>query len=377
MSGHVFFYVQHLLGIGHLRRAALIARALRRQDLAVSLVSGGEPVPDLDLAGAVLVQLPPAVAADLQFSAILDEHGRAIDEAWRERRRRILLDIFAAQRPDLLLIEMFPFGRRPFAFELLPLLAAAKARDVPVAVSLRDILVAKHKPARIAETLDLVNRYVDAVLVHGDPKVVRLEATFPAAREIATRIVYTGYVAGIAAALANAAEGEEILVSAGGGAVGGPLLRAALGARPATSVAAAPWRLIAGPNLPEAEFQALAARLPAGVTLTRFRPDFPALLARCRLSVSQAGYNTIMDILAVGARAVVLPFAEGAESEQTLRARLLAERGLLSLVEAPAEPRELARAIDVALDRPRPPAGGIDLGGAEASARHLRGMIGR
>jgi predicted glycosyltransferase len=212
------------------------------------------------------------------------------------------------------------------------------------------------------------------VLVHGDPRLVGLEATFPGAPEIADRLVYTGYVAD-AAPPPTAAEGAEVLVSAGGGAVGGPLLRAALAARPATSLAEAPWRLIAGPNLPVAEFTGLQSSAPAGVTVERFRSDFPALLARSRLSLSQAGYNTVMDILSVGARALVLPFAEGAESEQSLRARLLAERGLLSLMEPPIEPVRLAAAIEAALLRPRPQRGALDLDGASETARQLAGML--
>src|SRR5262249_61281447 len=114
-------------------------------------------------------------------------------------------------------IEMFPFGRRQFAFELRPLLEAAQARGLPIAVSLRDILVAKNRPDRIAETVALVRNHVDRVLVHGDPRLVRLDATFPATAEIPDRLVYTGYVA--EALPPAAAEGEEILVSARGRAV--------------------------------------------------------------------------------------------------------------------------------------------------------------
>ena len=375
MSG-VFFYVQHLLGIGHLRRAAIIARALRRRGLDVAFVSGGAPAGEMKLEGAMLVQLPPAFSADAQFSAIHDEKGQPIDDAWRAGRKQILLDHFAALRPDLLLIEMYPFGRRQFAFELKPLMEAASSRGIPIAISLRDVLVAKNKPARNAEILAVVNRDVSAVLVHGDPTLVRLDATFPAAAEIKPPVLYTGYVAEAAtAAERHGPPGEEILVSAGGGAVGGPLLRAALAARPATTVAESPWRLIAGPNLGEPEYAGLAVNLPANVTLERFRRDFPALMAKARLSISQAGYNTVMDILSTGARALVLPFAEGAESEQTLRARLLAQRGLLALLEPPFEAGRLARAIDEALLRAPPPAGGIDLGGAAASARILHDLI--
>src|SRR5262249_51713609 len=123
----VFFYVQHLLGIGHLRRAAVIARALAGAGVEVDFVSGGAPLPgpappSLGLNRAHLLQLPPAVAADGGFSAIHDETGRPIDAAWRDARRQRLLAAFADRRPDLLLVEMFPFGRRQFAFELLPLL---------------------------------------------------------------------------------------------------------------------------------------------------------------------------------------------------------------------------------------------------------------
>src|SRR5262249_6281779 len=158
-------------------------------------------------------------------------------------------------------------------------------------------------------------------------------------------LVYTGYVvdrptgrgeAGQGeAGQDEAAEGEEILVSAGGGAVGGPLPALAPAPPPATPATAAARGPIPRPNLPAPAYAALAASLPPGVTLERFRADFTDLLARSRLSLSQAGYNTVMDILSARARAVLLPFAEGAETEQSLRARLLAARGLVGLVEPP------------------------------------------
>jgi predicted glycosyltransferase len=372
----VLFHVQHLLGIGHLRRAAILGRAILAAGFDLCFVSGGAPAPAIALSGAKLIQLPPAVAADVRFSHLLDEVGRPIDDAWRDQRRRQLLAAFESARPQLILIEMFPFGRRQFAFELLPLLDAARARALPVAVSLRDILVAKNNPGRIAETIAIVNSRVDRVLVHSDPALVRLEASFPGAGEIADRLAYTGYVAESRRTAATPAN-DEILVSTGGGAVGGPLLRAALAARPLTRAAGMAWRLIVGPNMSAAEFAALAASAPTGVTIERFRTDFPELLAGCRLSLSQAGYNTVMDILAARARALVVPFAEAAENEQSLRARLLADRGLIGCLEAEAaaDPRRLAAAIDAALERPRPPAWAVDLNGAAETARQLKAML--
>jgi predicted glycosyltransferase len=88
--------------------------------------------------------------------------------------------------------------------------------------------------------------------------------------------------------------------------------------------------------------------------------------------VSQAGYNTIMEILANGARAVVVPFAGGAETEQMLRASALAQRGYVHLVaESELTPLTLAQAIDRAALGPPPPVAALDLDGATASARIL------
>ena len=380
MSGaRVFFYVQHLLGIGHLRRAAAIARALSQAEFAVAFVSGGVPTPGLDLGRAHLVQLPPARAGDSGFASIVDDAGRPIDDAWRARRRQALLQAFAAFTPDVLLIELYPFGRRPFRFELAPLLAAAEAqRPRPlVACSVRDILVGRSDPQRAADIVDIIRRHFDLVLVHGDPRLVPFEATFPAAREIADRLRYTGYVVNEASPVATSQAGAgEILVSAGGGAVGAPLLWTALAARQLTRVGNLPWRLITGLNLPDAEFERLVAAAPAGVTVERFRGDFQALLRNCRLSISQAGYNTVMELLAAGTRAVVVPFAEGGETEQPLRARLLAERRLLTVVEPAAlTAASLAAAIDAADVAPPPPVAALDLAGVDGTVRAIGEML--
>ncbi len=47
----VLFYVQHLLGIGHLKRATTLARAMNDLGLKVTLVSGGDFVPVIDDTG--------------------------------------------------------------------------------------------------------------------------------------------------------------------------------------------------------------------------------------------------------------------------------------------------------------------------------------
>jgi predicted glycosyltransferase len=382
VTGSVLFYVQHLLGIGHLRRALHLVDGLAAEGLAVTLVSGGEKLPDLaPSAAARLVQLPPIRARDAGFTDLVDGDGRPIDDALRTRRRETLLAAFAAAEPDAVIIEAFPFGRRAFRFELDPLLAAARARPKRplVLCSLRDIVVAPQDRARRQAIIARVRNDFDAVLVHGDPGLITLDQSFPEASEIADRLVYTGYVAApIEPSGANDTVGAgagEILVSAGGGAVGGALLATALEARRRGCLADLGWRLLTGPNLSAAEFSALTERLPERVRLERYRRDFPQLLQRCRVSVSQAGYNTVLDVLAARAAAVLVPFAELRESEQTLRAERLAALGAAEMLSSgELSPDRLAAAIERAARRP-PAALAIDTGGARRSARLVAAMI--
>ena len=377
-TNRVLLYVQHLLGIGHLKRAMTLARALAAAGLDVTVASGGFAVPELAVEGIRMVQLPPLGAADVTFKNLVGATGTPIDDDWKRERREALLAAWHEVDPQLLLIELFPFGRRQMRFELLPLLDAAigASRRPLIVSSVRDISGGGQRaPSRQMETVDLVKRYFDRVLVHSDPELIRFERTFAFADQIAEKLCYTGFVVERKAGDRHdtLAGKDEVIVSAGGGAVGRALLETALHARPLSTLANRTWRMLMGINASRADaatIEALAQQIGDGrVVIERVRDDFTTLLRNCAVSVSQAGYNTTMEILDAGARAVLVPFADGVETEQTLRATILAEHGRLQVVEeSELAPEALAAAIDRAAHGPRPLAGAIDLGGAERSA---------
>ena len=380
MTGkRVFVYVQHLLGIGHLKRAATLARALSERGNEVTFATGGFPVPDLLPPRVHLVQLPPAGTVDLDFRTLVDAEGRPVDDAWRARRRAQLLGAWRAARPHALVVELFPFGRRQMRFELLPLLEeASSASPRPIIVSsVRDVL-GQRDPARQDEMLSLFERYFDQLLVHGDPHFLPFDRTFRNADRIGARLHYTGFIVDRErpAGPPGTAGTGEVIVSAGGGAVGAKLLEAAIRARPLTVLAGARWRLLTGASIAPGAFDALEALAQqagrGGVVLERWRGDFRTLLQISSLSVSQGGYNTVMEILDCGARAVVVPFAGGQESEQTLRAHLLAERGRIEVVdERTLAPATLAAAVDRAARGPAPRREELNFDGARNSAELL------
>lgn len=363
----VLFYVQHLLGIGHLARASRIAAALIDRGMKVTLVTGGLPVKGFPGPGVTHIALPPLAVQDGGFSGLVDQSGQVANAPYLEARRDLLLQAFHDSAPDVVITEAFPFGRRQMRFELLPLLDAIKAQQPrPVLVaSIRDILQEHSKPGRDEETVDLVLKHYDRVLAHGDPAFAALGDTFPLFDQIAQKVSHTGLVC--PPKPEPSPERFDVVVSAGGGAVGAGLVAAAVDAarlRPDLRR----WLVITGPNLPQADYDRLASTAPENVTLCRFRTDFANLLASARLSISQSGYNTVADILQAGCRALLVPFAAKGETEQTARAERLEARGrAVMIAESDLDGPGMAAAIDRALAQD--PASVAGAGATDGAAR--------
>jgi predicted glycosyltransferase len=382
----ILFYCQHVLGIGHFFRTLELCRALSAHE--VILVLGGPRV-EAPLPGHVrCVRLPP-LEMDAAFTEVRpSSDGESLERVRRERARR-LMDLFRRERPGLFLVELYPFGRKAFRFELDPVLEALHRRELPpaaVVCSLRDILVEKNRQeAYEARVVDTLNRRFHGVAVHADPKVVSLEETFSRTADIRPPIVYTGFVsprpsAGarrrVRAALGLGEEDPLLVVSAGGGRVGGPLVTAAAAAgRHLADDDRWHVQVLTGPYFPGTEAAAVSALAGGRLRVQRFSPGFLDLLAAADLSVSMAGYNTCMNLLAANVRALVWPFAEN--REQRMRAERLRDLGALDILEdEDLEPRRLAERMRRALSSPPPPTGPVRLDGAAATAAWLAERFG-
>lgn len=369
----LLFYCQHSLGLGHAVRSFALAAALV-EHFRVVVACGGELPDSLSPPDDVeLVVLPALASRDGQ----LVSRGRSSLDAARRRRRELLLETFRTLSPRVLVIELFPFGRRKFADELVPLLEAAVATPPsPLVVSsVRDILVGRQPDQQAHDTLTcvLANRYFDAVLVHSDPSFARLEESFQPSIPLQVPVFHTGFVVRDNGGHRPAPKREgRVVVSAGGGLVGEPLLRAALDARPLLPENVR-LDLVAGPFLPDEAWRSLeaSARGLEGVELRRFVDDLAGELATASASLSQCGYNTALDLLRARVPALVVPFSEGREDEQTRRARRLERLGAVRVLESERlDGSTIAREIEE-LFRFRPRPLDLDVGGGRASGRLL------
>jgi predicted glycosyltransferase len=173
----------------------------------------------------------------------------------------------------------------------------------------------------------------------------------------------------------------NILVSIGGGRVGHELLESAIAASTLIEDRL-PHRMLifTGPYLPEEQFERLK-ELAAGnprITVERFTAGFLSHLEQADLSISMAGYNTCMNILTTGVRALVYPFTGNNNEEQAIRAGKLEELGLVSVIrDHELEPQRLAERIirccepQTCAVRPS-----LDLKGAEKTAAIITELLG-
>lgn len=375
-SRRLLFYCQHSLGLGHLARSLRLAEALAGE-FDVVLLNGGRFPPGTRVDPRLeVVNLPP-LGHDARHKLVSHDPGLTVDQAKR-LRRDALLGALDRCEPAVLLVEMYPFGRRKFEFELLPLLRAARRPGGPrVVCSVRDILVSRREDqAAYDERIRTrVEEFFDAVLVHSDPAFARLSGSFAPANPLRVPVHHTGFVAPPAPPVR--APAPRLIVSSGGGMVGEPLVRAAvevhaeLAARTGLTTT-----VVAGPFLPEPAWRRLVAAAAGSASLSAVRQvdDLCAEIAASALSLSQCGYNTAMDLLQAGTPAVVVPYADGDEDEQTRRAQRLQDLGVLRSLPAAGLTAEalLAALVGVAAGRDRTC---LDLSGAETTGGLLAGLL--
>jgi predicted glycosyltransferase len=377
----LLFYCQHSLGMGHLIRSFSIAGGLANHFDVVFLNGGPLPQGQKPPQKIEIINLPP-LGFDAEMQLLSRDNSHTVAQAQR-LRLEIMRKALGSVKPEVLLIELFPFGRKKFAAELIALLEDARASSRPpiVICSLRDILVERnHHHDELAG--HRANRYFDAILVHSDPQFARMEETFHPCSPLKVPVYYTGFVT------REQKEDEKpeprrerrIVVSAGGGLVGETLLRTAIQAYEFVSVPDKPeMRVIGGPFIPEQSWQDLEiiSQGKQGVALSKLVPDLEMELRLASASISQCGYNTAMDILRSRVPALVVPFNGDKQDEQMNRARRLERLGALRVLEQERlDPQTLAAEIEKLL-RFQPSTIRLDMNGVENTGQLLRDMVQR
>lgn len=376
----ILFYCQHSLGMGHLVRSLALADRLSRR-FRVMLLNGGRLPAGITVPSNIQVVNLPPLGID-EANQLVSHDKRISVERALDRRKKMIRVTFDNLRPVAVLVELFPFGRKKFANEILPLLQAARAKETRALVvcSLRDILISRssNQQEHDDRAAAWANEFFDVVLVHSDPSFARFEESFHSKIPLQVPIKYTGFVVPTSAATSTTEiNRKRIIVSAGGGIAGEPLLRLAIEAHDYLQEdPEIEMKVIAGPFLSEKSWRELRllARNRKQLRLVRQVTNLCGELSGAAVSISQAGYNTCLDVLRARVPSILVPFAKENEDEQRRRALRLQDLGAVKVIEqkdltAAQLASEIRRLMNSKFATPA-----LDLNGAETSAALIESM---
>jgi predicted glycosyltransferase len=331
----IALYSHDGMGLGHLRRNALIASSLAGGPLGASalLLAGAHELGRMALPPGVDCLTLPG------FQKVGNGHYRPRTlrvETPRlvEMRRRAISAALDAYDPDLLLVDKIPEGLHG---ELLPALGPLRRRGTRIVLGLRDIL---DEPARVqaewlaGQRVRHVEEHFDQVWIYGDPNVYDLtrECRFPEAFTRASR--FTGYLDPLGHPLRARAEDAPAhgptVCQVGGGQDGGALAEAFLRARIPEGTHGV---LIEGPFMPphaRERIRFLAGSRP-DIELVSFTPDPVERVRQARQVISMGGYNSVCEILSTRRRGLIVPRVRPRQ-EQRIRAERMAALGLVDWI---------------------------------------------
>ena len=365
------FYCHNALGIGHLARTFKLASALG-EDHTVAVICGGWLPDSFKVPDKVQLFRLPVVSMNREGKLHTEEDNVAL-ETVMSQRVEMVVEYGRKFSPDVLIVEMFPFGRKKFSQEIITLIEEMP-ESTQVLASVRDVLVSRsEKQQRYDDrAVRWLNQYFDGLLVHSDPNVISLQETLSTYDRIKVPIHYTGFVA--PAFVERSAKSQSIaVVSAGGGRVGDKLIEVAIkSANLLKQRTGLDMLIIQGADR---ALQAVEGGSKA-FKRVKFVDDFVGLLARSALSISQCGYNTVTDVLSAGIPAVFVPFETPTEDEQIHRARRFAKhQRSVCLRENDLDVESLVRATEKALTQVTSLK--VDLNGVSNSKLILNQYLGR
>lgn len=382
-SQTVVMYSPDTVGLGHVRRNSTIAARLveRRKDCSVVLLMGS--------AMGQVFALPPGVDSiklpSVQKGSTGDWCPRSLgvsSDVVQRVRSGLIRETIANLRPAVFLVDHLPTG---IWGELLPIFEFIRAKRLPtrIVLGLRDIL---DEPSRVSDRwsrdgiYDVIRRYYDSIYIYGDPRVFDSATSYGLGEDVSPDVRYMGYVSSRSpAARWTAPSGNRerserlVVVTAGGGYDAYPMMAASLEALSCLPTGSGVRAVaVAGPLMPEEYFARLRVQAEAGnVELLRFTPQLGALLDAASLVITMGGYNSMLEITALGKPTIVIP-RSGPSMEQTVRSRLFEQIGLSRHVPIDAaSPTYLAQAIMSGLEQIPNPLISLPLDGAAKAADSL------
>ncbi len=388
----VLTYSHDGYGLGHLRRNLRLIAALcsRRANVCVLAVTGCKVAHEFHYPPGVDYLRLPAVTKLSDSRYVAD--GLAISSDHVASLRSSIITAAADRfQPDLVLVDRHPLGLNGELADALRLIRRRRPLTRTV-LGLRDII---DEPAAVEAEWSAkghsaaIEEFYDSVMVYGTRSVYDVIAEYRLPAAIVSKVTFTGYLgvedpepAERRTLLRERDDPRRLALCTLGG--GKDALHVATAFLAATRLLEREgWRnlLVTGPYMCDEDRATLEAACKSdAVVIRRFIPNLAGHLGGAEAVLCMGGYNTLCEVLSVGAATVVVPRVQP-RREQLIRARAFETRGLVRVIHPElltaavvAEELQLAAAAGDRESRLRA-FDGLGRGGIERAAAHLDQLI--
>ncbi len=342
VTKRIALYWHNGRSLGHTMRSATLGGALldALPCSAVAGITGASRGLELLPPGMDVVKLPSYLAYDDEQGAVA-RPILSIDAGRLYNIREAMLTTFVREfNPHALLVDYYPQGKGGEATQ-----AMERSHETRKVLGLRGILGTPEETNSQVfneKTAAFIERYYSAIHVYIDEQVFRLEDYYAVPPSLQKLIAYTGYVTrSVVTARSEARsrlgidEGARVIVASFGGGQGtGSLWSAILRGLEGIGHHYDAAYLAAGPYLEVEAYERLRrlAEEHANWTWTRLLDPLPVWMAASDLFIGSGGYNSLAEILATNANALVIP-RQLQEREQVMHAERLARLGKIRVAD--------------------------------------------
>jgi predicted glycosyltransferase len=380
-SPKIVLYSHDTFGMGNIRRTLLLSQDFINEypGASILIITGSPMIHAFRIPkGIDYIKLP---CLD-RFAA--EQYGprylSGCPEEVKETREAILKESVLRFNPDLMVVDKRAAG---IDGELLPTLHALRqnGRHTRLALGVRDILDEPERTRKVLASngsFDVIDEFYDEVWIYGSRAIFDTAKEYAFPESIGRKTFYCGYLKRSTIPTGRKEGPPRILITTGGGGDGSDIIEAYLtGLSTLPRNVALRTTVIFGPQMPEPCRLELLRRFDymADVEFLEFEADITNRYAESDVVVSQAGYNTVCELLSFSLRAILVPRSEPVR-EQLIRARLMAERGFFDYIEPQnLTPETLISKVLEALHSSSITSGTLDLDGLPVIRERVRGLL--
>lgn len=333
-------YCIHLAGVGHMKRMLTLCEGLLTF-AEITFVQGGPEV-NMTIKNPNFHHIKLPITPEMSNPSQIIKNKNLFAESIKTmttRKKHLFLQADLSAHYDFVIVEQLPFSKLFWINEVIAMIEAVKTinpkaliisshkgttREENKFLSLKDQFMYKGCDER---TLFYLKKYFDVIMVHSDPRIIKIDDNFYKKDEIADKIFYTGFVSkSCEKTLIPNRRDKHILITVGSGLKFSLILNELLDC--ISNLSEYTFTVIKGPMMQMSQIKILneAEKKLKNLSTLDFVENLNNELLKHSLVIAMAGF-TLINICNTKTPALIIP--DDKDGSQKFLARKFAEKNFI------------------------------------------------